>query len=58
MLVNYTYCKIYSNDSYHFNTGYKVAKKELEKSKVICIYEAAASGMRIEEIFESLKIVC
>lgn len=44
MLVNYTYCKIYLNDSYHFNTGYKVTKKYLEKSKVIYIYESAASG--------------
>lgn len=56
MLVNYTYCKIYSNDSYHFNTGYKATKKDLEKSKVIYIYEAAASGMPIEKIFELLKI--
>lgn len=56
MLVNYTYCKIYSNDSYHFNTGYKAAKKDLEKSKVIYIYEAAASGMPLEKIFELLKI--
>jgi len=44
MLVNYTYCKIYCNDSHHFNTGYKAAKKDLEKSKVIYIYEAATSG--------------
>ena len=58
MLVNYTYCKIYSKGSYHFNTGYKAAKKDLEKSKVIYIYEAAASGTPIEEIFESLKIAC
>jgi hypothetical protein len=56
MLVNYTYCKIYSNDSYHFNTGYRAAKKDLEKSKVIYIYEATASGMPIKEIFELLKI--
>lgn len=56
MLVNYTYCKIYSNDSYHFNTGYKAAKKDLEKSKVIYIYQAATSGTPIEKIFESLKI--
>lgn len=35
MLVNYTYCKIYSNNSYHFNIGYKAAKKDLEKSKVL-----------------------
>ena len=56
MLVNYIYCKIYCNDSHHFNTGYKAAKKDLEKSKVIYIYEAAASGTPIEEIFESLKI--
>lgn len=58
MLVNYTYCKMYSKDSYHFNTGYKSAKKDLEKSKVIYIYESAASGTPIEEIFASLKISC
>ena len=56
MLINYTYCKMYCNNSYHFNTGYKFAKKHLQKSKVIYIYEAAASGTPIEEIFESLKI--
>ena len=56
MLVNYTYCKIYSNETYQFNTGYKAAKKDLEKSKVIYFYEAAASGIPIEKIFESLKI--
>ena len=47
---------MYSNNSYDFNTGYKSAKKDLEKSKVIFIYEATASGTPIEEIFESLKI--
>jgi len=56
MLINYTYCKIYCTDSHHFNTGYKAAKKDLEKSKIIYIYEAAASGTPIEKIFESLKI--
>ena len=56
MLVNYTYCKIYCTNSHHFNTGYKIAKKNLEKSKVMHIYKAATSGMPIEEIFESLKI--
>ncbi|BBK76994.1 IS701 family transposase [Clostridium butyricum] len=56
MLINYTFCKMYSNNSYHFNTGYKSAKKDLQKSKVIYIYEAAASGTPIEKIFESLKI--
>lgn len=34
MLVNYTYYKIYSNDSYNFNTWYKSIKKALEKSKI------------------------
>lgn len=58
MIVNYTYCKMYSKDSYHFNIGYKEAKKDLQKSKVIYIYEAAASGTPIEEIFKSLKIAC
>ena len=56
MIINYTYCKLYSNGSYHFNTGYKSAKKDLEKSKITYIYEAAVSGTPIEEIFELLKI--
>ena len=56
MLINYTYCKIYSNDSYHFNTGYKAAKKDLEKSKVIYIYEAATNGTSINEIFKQIYI--
>jgi len=56
MLVNYTYCKTYCNDSYHFNTGYKAAKEDLKKSKVIYIYEAAASGTPIEKILELLNI--
>lgn len=56
MIINYTYCKLYSNESYHFTTGYKAAKKDLQKSKVIYIYEAAASGTPIDKIFEFLKI--
>ena len=36
--------------------GYQAAKKGLEKSKVIYIYEVAASGTPIETIFELLKI--
>lgn len=56
MIINYTYCKLYSNNLYHFNTGYKCAKKDLEKSKVIYIYEAAANGKSLKEIFETLKI--
>lgn len=56
MIINYTYCKLYSNSSYHFNTGYKCAKKDLEKSKVIYIYEAIANGKSLDEIFKTLKI--
>lgn len=56
MIINYTYCKLSSNNSYHFNTGYKAAKKNLEKSKIIYIYEATTSGSPIETIFELLKI--
>jgi len=56
MIANYTYCKLYSNKSYHFNTGYKLAKLNLQKSKVIYIYEAAASGEPLEKILETLKI--
>ena len=29
---------MYSKDSYHFNTVYKTAKKDLEKSKDIYVY--------------------
>ena len=56
MIVTYTYCTLYSNEACHFNTGYKAAKKELLKFKVIYIYEAAAGGTPIEEIFDLLKI--
>lgn len=56
VLIGYTYCKLYSNENYHFNSGYKAAKKDLEKSKVLYIYEAATSGTPIEKIFELLKI--
>ncbi|WP_286904505.1 IS701 family transposase [Clostridium sp. UBA1652] len=56
VLIGYTYCKLYSNENYHFNRGYKAAKKDLEKSKVLYIYEAAASGTPIEKVFELLKI--
>ena len=56
MTINYTYCKLYSNKTYHFNTGYKSAKKSLIKSKITYIYEAAANGKSLEEIFKTLKI--
>lgn len=56
MTISYTYCKLYSNESYHFNTGYKSAKKALMKSKITYIYEAAANGRSLEEIFKTLKI--
>ena len=39
-----------------FNTGYKASKKDLEKSKIIYIYEADTSYTPIGKIFESLKI--
>ena len=32
MIINYTYCKLYSNESYHFNTGFKLAQNNLQKS--------------------------
>nr|WP_286910319.1 transposase [Clostridium sp. UBA1652] len=41
MTIGYTYCKLYSNESYHFNTGYKSAKRALIKYKITYIYEAA-----------------
>ncbi|CUU50172.1 hypothetical protein BCD96_004311 [Clostridium beijerinckii] len=29
IIINYTYCKSYSNELDHFNTGYNAAKKDL-----------------------------
>jgi hypothetical protein len=56
MIINYTYCKLYFNESYHFNTGFKLAQNNLQKARVIWIYNAAASGEPVEKIFEYLKI--
>jgi len=56
MIINYTYCKLYSNGSYHFNTGLKLAQNDLKKSKILWIYEAFSNGQPIEKIFEYLKI--
>lgn len=56
ILINYTYCKLYCNDSYHFNTGFRLAQNNLEKSKVIWIYYATTSGKPVEKILEYLKI--
>ena len=56
MIISNTYCKLHFNITYHFHTGYKEAKKDLQKAKVTYIYEAAASGMPLSEIFQILKI--
>lgn len=56
MIISNIYCKSYRNTTYHFHTGYKEAKKDLQKNKVIYIYEAAASGTPLSEIFQILKI--
>lgn len=56
MTINYTYCKLYSNESYHFNTGFKLAQNDFHKAKVIWIYNAAETGEPIEKILELLKI--
>ena len=56
MIINYTYCKLYSNESHHFNTGFKLAQNDLQKARVIWIYNAAASGEPVENIFKYLKI--
>ena len=56
MLLNYTYYKMYSKDSYHFNTGYKTAKKDIEKSKFLYFYKTTAKDKPIKEIFDVLKI--
>ncbi|WP_346916580.1 hypothetical protein [Clostridium sp.] len=47
---------MYCNNSCHFNTGFRLAQNNLEKSKVIWIYDAATSGKPVEEILEYLKI--
>jgi len=57
--INYTYCKLYSNESYHFNTRFKLAQNDLEKAKVIWIYTAAETGEPIEEMYYySIYILC
>ena len=56
MIINYTYCKLCSKDLEHFSTGYKSAKNDLQKSKIIYIYEAAANGTSLDEIFLHFKI--
>lgn len=56
MLINYTYCKLCCRDLFHFNTGFKLAQNNLEKSKVIWIYTAAIKGESVEKILEYLKI--
>ena len=56
MIINYTYCKLYSNESYHFNTGFKLAQNDLQKARVIWIYNAATSGEPVEKNFKYLKI--
>lgn len=47
---------MYCNDSCHFNTGFRLAQNNLEKSKVIWIYDAATNCKPVEEILEHLKI--
>lgn len=56
ILLNYTYCKLYSRETQHFNTGYKEAQKALEKEKVIYIFNAATNGESIEKILEYLNV--
>lgn len=56
MITNYTYCKLYCNECYHFNTGFKLAQNNLEKAKIIWIYNAATSSKSVEKILEYLKI--
>ena len=56
ILVNYTYCKLYSKETQHFNTGYKAAQKDLEKEKIIYIFNAATNGESIEKILEYLNV--
>ena len=56
MTINYVYCKLYSNESYHFNTGFKLAQNDFQKAKVIWIYNAAETDEPIEKILELLKI--
>lgn len=56
MIIHYTYCKFYFNESYHFNTGFKLAQNDLKKARVIWIHTATASGKPVEEILKYLKI--
>lgn len=56
ILLNYTYCKLYSRETQHFNTGFKEVQKALEKEKVIYIFNAATNGEPIEKILEHLNV--
>lgn len=56
ILLNYTYCKLYSREAQHFNTGYKEAQKNLEKEKVIFIFNAATNGETLEKVLEYLNV--
>lgn len=56
ILMNYTYCKLYSGKLFHFNTGIKKLRNDTEKSKIIWIFNSAINGESIETIFEHLKI--
>lgn len=56
MIITYTYCKLYSNESFHFNTGLKLAQNDLRKSQVIWIYTAAENGEPVQKILKLLKI--
>ncbi|NFO15787.1 IS701 family transposase [Clostridium botulinum] len=56
MIINYTYCKLYSNEVCHFNTGFKLIQNDLKKAQIVWIYYAAASGKPIEKILQTLKI--
>lgn len=56
MTLNYTYCKLKSKFSNHFNIEFKKVKNELEKEKVKTIFDATKNGSSLPEIFKLLKI--
>ena len=56
MLINYAYCSLNSKGTNHFNTGFKLMKNDLKKSKIMAIYNSAKNGIALEQIFKELKI--
>lgn len=56
MILNYTFCKLQSKKTQHFNTGFKIVQNQFRKENILWIYNAAIKGEPIETVFKYLKI--